>query len=186
MHVHAIGAIVCYGSTKALALDIARSALETDLKIEREWRGTLQRNLEQEKERVAGLQEDMRLLQTTRKEFDQLQTKHIQLQTVCEEQEKALSELGSHLSESKLKVEDMKEMQAVNREAQWTEDKVVAACRQCERPFSVSRRKHHCRSCGEIFCNDCSDTKMSLPSSAKPERVCDACHAVLLQRYSAN
>ena len=67
MHVDAIGAIVCYGSTKALALDIARSALETDLKIEREWRGTLQRNLEQEKERVAGLQEETRLLQTTRK-----------------------------------------------------------------------------------------------------------------------
>ena len=32
-------------------------------------------------------------------EFDQLQIKHIQLQQVCGEQEKALSELGSHLSE---------------------------------------------------------------------------------------
>jgi len=44
-----------------------RSVLETDLKIEREWRGTLQRNLEQEKERVAGLHEEIRLLQGMKK-----------------------------------------------------------------------------------------------------------------------
>ena len=44
-----------------------RSALETDLKIEREWRGTLQRNLEQEKERVASLQEDVGVLHIMKK-----------------------------------------------------------------------------------------------------------------------
>ena len=32
---------------------LRRSALETDLKIEREWRGTLQRSLDQEKQKVA-------------------------------------------------------------------------------------------------------------------------------------
>ena len=47
----------------------------------------------------------------------------------------------------------MKEMQAVNREAQWTEDKVVAACRQCERPFSVSRRKVQYRLIAKLFFN---------------------------------
>ena len=43
--------------------------------------------------------------------------------------------------------------------------------------------KHHCRNCGGIFCNSCSDYTMPLPSSAKPVRVCDACYTALLQRY---
>ena len=47
--------------------------------------------------------------------------------------------------------------------------------------FSLS--KHHCRNCGGIFCNSCSDYTMPLPSSAKPVRVCDACYTALLQRY---
>ena len=38
---------------------LCRSALETDLKIEREWRGTLQRSLEQEKQKVAQLQAEI-------------------------------------------------------------------------------------------------------------------------------
>lgn len=44
--------------------------------------------------------------------------------------------------------------------------------------------QHHCRNCGEIFCNACSDNTMSLPSSAKPVRVCDDCHVFLVGRYS--
>ena len=43
--------------------------------------------------------------------------------------------------------------------------------------------QHHCRNCGGIFCNSCSDYTMPLPSSAKPVRVCDACYTTLLQRY---
>ena len=71
------------------------------------------------------------------------------------------------------------------KEAQWTSDKEATSCIQCTKAFSVSRRKHHCRNCGDIFCNECSDNKMPLPSSAKPVRVCDNCHEMLLQRYSA-
>lgn len=44
--------------------------------------------------------------------------------------------------------------------------------------------QHHCRNCGEIFCNACSDNTMLLPSSAKPVRVCDDCHVFLVGRYS--
>ena len=43
--------------------------------------------------------------------------------------------------------------------------------------------QHHCRNCGGIFCNPCSDNTMPLPSSAKRVRVCDTCHTTLLQRY---
>jgi len=46
--------------------------------------------------------------------------------------------------------------------------------------------QHHCRNCGDIYCNECSDQKMPLPSSARPVRVCDSCQTLLLRRYSAN
>jgi hypothetical protein len=45
--------------------------------------------------------------------------------------------------------------------------------------------QHHCRNCGGIFCNPCSDNAMPLPSSAKPVRVCDICYNTLLQRYQS-
>jgi len=46
-------------------------ALETDLKIEREWRGTLQQNLDKEKAKVARLQTDIQHLEETKKVFSQ-------------------------------------------------------------------------------------------------------------------
>lgn len=52
--------------------------------------------------------------------------------------------------------------------------------------FSRVRLQHHCRNCGEIFCNSCSDNELPLPASPKPVRVCDTCHALLLQRCSSN
>jgi hypothetical protein len=81
-------------------------------------------------------------------------------------------------------MEDLKEGLMPLAEAQWANDDAVDSCRNCESKFSVSRRKHHCRNCGGIYCNACSDNSMSLPSNAKPVRVCDACYQLLLQRCS--
>ncbi|XP_064631483.1 RUN and FYVE domain-containing protein 2-like isoform X2 [Lineus longissimus] len=165
--------------------DIRRSAVETDLKIEREWRAALQSNLEQEKEIVAQLSAEINKLRNTSKDYEQLKGSHQFLQKTCDDQEKALAELGSHLSDSKLKMEDLMEAQQAIKEASWADDREVANCKQCQKPFSVARRKHHCRNCGDIYCNECSDNKMPLPSSSKPVRVCDNCNTQLLQRYSA-
>eukprot|EP00656_Telonema_subtile_P012529 TRINITY_DN16307_c0_g1_i1.p1 TRINITY_DN16307_c0_g1~~TRINITY_DN16307_c0_g1_i1.p1 ORF type:complete len:569 (+),score=126.30 TRINITY_DN16307_c0_g1_i1:150-1856(+) len=38
---------------------------------------------------------------------------------------------------------------------QWVHDKHVSACENCATSFSLFTRKHHCRRCGNIFCNDC-------------------------------
>jgi len=42
---------------------------------------------------------------------------------------------------SKLRVEDLREMQQVNKEAQWTSDRDAVNCKLCTKPFSVARRK---------------------------------------------
>lgn len=63
------------------------------------------------------------------------------MQKHCEDQERALAELGSHLSESKMRVEDMREIRDAIREAHWVDEALVNNCRQCQRPFTISRRK---------------------------------------------
>lgn len=163
-----------------------RTALETDLRIEREWRGGLQKQIEQEKLKNSALQTEIQALSHLQNEHTDLQTRCAALQRQCDEQEKTLAELGSHLSESKLRVEDMRELQAAAKDKAWASDKDATNCKQCSKLFSVARRKHHCRNCGEIFCAECSDNKMPHPSSSKPVRVCDTCQEVLLQRYSAS
>ncbi|PVD39571.1 hypothetical protein C0Q70_02206 [Pomacea canaliculata] len=165
--------------------DSKRAALETDLQIEREWRCTLQKTLEQEKEKVAQQHMELQQMRELKREYAELDAQYQQARNLCEEQEKALSELGSHLSESKLRVEDLREAQLLTREFQWVSDEAATHCKQCSKEFSISRRKHHCRHCGDIYCSECSDNKMPLPSSSKPVRVCDACHTQLLSRYSA-
>uniref|UniRef100_A0A671LNC7 RUN and FYVE domain-containing protein 1-like n=1 Tax=Sinocyclocheilus anshuiensis TaxID=1608454 RepID=A0A671LNC7_9TELE len=66
----------------------------------------------------------------------------------------------------------------------WLKDDEATQCKQCQKEFSISRRKHHCRNCGDIYCNSCSSNELALPSYPRPVRVCDVCHSLLLQRSS--
>mmetsp|Transcript_59378 Transcript_59378/g.145265 ORF Transcript_59378/g.145265 Transcript_59378/m.145265 type:complete len:2104 (+) Transcript_59378:138-6449(+) len=38
----------------------------------------------------------------------------------------------------------------------WMPDRLCKTCYACEKEFTVFRRRHHCRICGQIFCNACS------------------------------
>ncbi len=38
----------------------------------------------------------------------------------------------------------------------WVNDKDVHLCPNCAKSFSLLNRKHHCRLCGAIMCNKCS------------------------------
>uniref|UniRef100_A0A1I7XSE2 Hepatocyte growth factor-regulated tyrosine kinase substrate n=1 Tax=Heterorhabditis bacteriophora TaxID=37862 RepID=A0A1I7XSE2_HETBA len=50
-------------------------------------------------------------------------------------------------------------------------------CFRCRSEFGLITRKHHCRACGQIFCDKCSSKEMTLPQFGieKEVRVCDAC-----------
>ncbi|GAB5578420.1 RUN and FYVE domain-containing protein 2 isoform X3 [Prionailurus iriomotensis] len=123
--------------------------LETDLKIEKEWRQTLQEDLQKEKDALSHLRNETQQIISLKKvnvEFLNIQDENQQLKKVHHEQEQALQELGSKLSESKLKIEDIKE---ANKALQknglsglvWLKDKEATHCKLCEKEFSLSKRK---------------------------------------------
>lgn len=62
----------------------------------------------------------------------------------------------------------------------WKPDSARSACAGCGSGFSVFNRKHHCRSCGDIFDKKCSDQTRPVPcfGYTEPVRVCKACFAL--------
>ncbi|KAH3764081.1 serine/threonine-protein kinase HT1 [Pelomyxa schiedti] len=52
-------------------------------------------------------------------------------------------------------------------------------CSQCSKSFTLTRRRHHCRKCGKIFCTKCSSKRVLLPVQSSEVRVCDGCFAYL-------
>ncbi|CAF3404609.1 unnamed protein product [Rotaria sp. Silwood1] len=58
----------------------------------------------------------------------------------------------------------------------WLNDQDVHECMKCNQLFTLTQRKHHCRNCGNIFCDTCSSkTAIVAAASKKPQRVCDQC-----------
>ncbi|KAI1292074.1 RUN and FYVE domain-containing protein 2 [Halotydeus destructor] len=168
-----------------LEIDNKRLSTEGDLKIEREWRTSLKQIVDDQQEQIKTLQVENDVFKRRCHNFELAQSDFDMLKKKCADYELSLEELGVILKDSKLEVDDLKESSGSILKAVWADDKHAIDCCQCLKPFSVARRKHHCRNCGNIYCASCSDNKLPLPSSAKPVRVCDGCHTLLLERYSA-
>uniref|UniRef100_A0A4W5QKR9 Lateral signaling target protein 2 homolog n=1 Tax=Hucho hucho TaxID=62062 RepID=A0A4W5QKR9_9TELE len=60
----------------------------------------------------------------------------------------------------------------------WVPDEACSVCTACNAPFTLIRKKHHCRSCGKIFCSRCSARSAPLPryGQVKAVRVCTHCY----------
>ncbi|ESL05678.1 hypothetical protein TRSC58_06663 [Trypanosoma rangeli SC58] len=58
-------------------------------------------------------------------------------------------------------------------------------CAQCQAIFSLFLRRHHCRLCGEVVCDSCSQLRASMPLHFKVEgamRVCHRCYRRIEER----
>eukprot|EP00668_Euglena_longa_P004838 GGOE01005665.1.p1 GENE.GGOE01005665.1~~GGOE01005665.1.p1 ORF type:complete len:459 (+),score=93.32 GGOE01005665.1:52-1428(+) len=71
---------------------------------------------------------------------------------------------------------------------EWVPDHEVDKCQDCQTPFSFFLRKHHCRACGNIFCAQCSSTRIEIPHiyDHQPMRVCKQCYATMKRQADAN
>nr|XP_042900989.1 early endosome antigen 1 [Parasteatoda tepidariorum]XP_042900990.1 early endosome antigen 1 [Parasteatoda tepidariorum] len=102
------------------------------------------------------------------KECERLQKNSVDVQRKYNDCVAALQELGRE--NQTLQVENMKHITR-----KWADDSEVTHCTACGKLFTVTIRKHHCRNCGNIFCNECSAKSATVASSKKPVRVCDVC-----------
>lgn len=66
----------------------------------------------------------------------------------------------------------------------WKPDDSVTVCDRCTLPFSLLRRRHHCRCCGCIFCEGCCHDRLLIAevNPSTPQRVCTDCFLLLRQR----
>jgi hypothetical protein len=61
----------------------------------------------------------------------------------------------------------------------WKPDKEAKVCDGCSKSFNVFRRRHHCRTCGLVFCADCCSEKVRGISGYgdTAQRICVRCKA---------
>jgi hypothetical protein len=66
----------------------------------------------------------------------------------------------------------------------WMPDDSTVVCSRCEEPFTMFRRRHHCRACGLICCAECAPrTSSNWPKMLRNsqestfKRLCKDCHA---------
>lgn len=64
----------------------------------------------------------------------------------------------------------------------WLDDSEAINCHACDKPFTLTNRKHHCRQCGQIFCAPCSSFTAKIASFKNPVRVCNVCHEEIMHR----
>ncbi|XP_060629489.2 zinc finger FYVE domain-containing protein 9 isoform X1 [Anolis sagrei] len=63
----------------------------------------------------------------------------------------------------------------------WVPDSQAPNCMKCEARFTFTKRRHHCRACGKVFCATCCSLKCKLLYMDRKEaRVCVICHSVLM------
>jgi hypothetical protein len=58
----------------------------------------------------------------------------------------------------------------------WVSDDLAPVCMKCASKFSITRRRHHCRACGKVFCSTCCWQKVKLiHDDSKEDRACNDC-----------
>ncbi|XP_071962254.1 zinc finger FYVE domain-containing protein 1-like [Antedon mediterranea] len=63
----------------------------------------------------------------------------------------------------------------------WIPNSQIVNCQKCELSFETDEKKHHCRVCGNGFCDECSSKKLPVPEKGwgeAPVRVCDDCYEI--------
>ncbi|KAL8588967.1 hypothetical protein ACOMHN_065749 [Nucella lapillus] len=78
----------------------------------------------------------------------------------------------------------LKEADAMFTSEKAPEWKDGETCTRCRVQFGMVQRKHHCRNCGEVFCNKCSSKNSIIPKFGieREVRVCDSCFEKLTKQ----
>ncbi|NXT50772.1 ZFY16 protein, partial [Pluvianellus socialis] len=81
---------------------------------------------------------------------------------------------GNQTSEN---VESLKIPAALSwKQPLWVPDSEAPNCMNCQVKFTFTKRRHHCRACGKVFCGACCKRKCKLQYMEKEARVCTGCY----------
>uniref|UniRef100_A0A665V0H5 Zinc finger FYVE domain-containing protein 16-like n=1 Tax=Echeneis naucrates TaxID=173247 RepID=A0A665V0H5_ECHNA len=59
-----------------------------------------------------------------------------------------------------------------SRQPAWVPDSEAPNCMNCYQRFTFTKRRHHCRACGKVYCAVCCNRKCKLKYLEKEARVC--------------
>jgi hypothetical protein len=65
-----------------------------------------------------------------------------------------------------------------NYDTTWILDDQINNCMRCATSFGFFTRRHHCRVCGFLFCDSCSNRTVGIPSLRLASRSCEDCFLV--------
>jgi hypothetical protein len=94
-----------------------------------------------------------------------------------EEEEEVLDKKEEDEISNKKDSSNFHNIQPVVNKPTWQPDYTTSKCKKCETRFTLFTRKHHCRACGDIFCYQCTSSRIAIPflDFMEPVRVCDPC-----------
>ncbi|KAM9455341.1 zinc finger FYVE domain-containing protein 16 isoform 1-T1 [Clarias gariepinus] len=65
------------------------------------------------------------------------------------------------------------------RQPPWVPDSEAPNCMKCGQKFTFTKRRHHCRACGKVYCAICCNRKCKLKYMEKEARVCVVCYETI-------
>ncbi|XP_052246058.1 rab GTPase-binding effector protein 1-like isoform X2 [Dreissena polymorpha] len=169
--------------------DSVRSELERETSVRKEVESRL-RDLElqvtsknaTDRQKIERLENDLKENQNTKSRLENdvysLRQKISSLQTDLDNSE-AVQRDFVKLSQS-LQIQ-LEQIRQAENEVRWQNEEDIDDCSACKQQFTVTKRKHHCRHCGRIFCSDCITKTVKSGPNLRPARVCDVCHTILVK-----
>ncbi|XP_073685778.1 zinc finger FYVE domain-containing protein 16 isoform X3 [Garra rufa] len=70
-----------------------------------------------------------------------------------------------------------------SKQPPWVPDSEAPNCMNCEQKFTFTKRRHHCRACGKVYCANCCNRKCRLKYLDKEARVCVICHGTIQRGF---
>ncbi|XP_028413532.1 RUN and FYVE domain-containing protein 2-like isoform X2 [Dendronephthya gigantea] len=98
----------------------------------------------------------------------------------------AVHEANERLKDVEKEIQDVVHLKSLYK-LTWIPDQIVFRCMnaKCRVPFSQTKRRHHCRCCGRVFCSSCSSKLAPLEHFGylDPVRMCNQCFALIDETF---
>jgi len=151
-----------------------RNALREQIKIERDLADKARQELITDRNKATSLEKELSTEKQSRIEW---QTETLKLREELSNLSQTATDTKTTLFELAKEQQKMNQEKASKENIVWEDDRSCVACSNCGIEFGLLTRRHHCRSCGKIFCAGCTPHRVSLPGTLSKDllRVCNVC-----------